>query len=230
MANIIEPDEILMHFLRSKLDDVVTSDHSSRTSNDSDTFAGDGAETDFTLTNNPVCITSVTVDGTEVYPFTHFNIDLDNKQVKFLTAPADSAVIVVNYKKGTNWIYADKSRDTLSRSSYPRIEIMMLPVTGERTSVAGDETLDNVNFTITVVTQKELEHTIDGESKYGQDAVNYIGRKVKYALTKEWRLYLSGKLFNPEILGSGPVPFNPLLSNFQKVIDVKYSGFNLGEE
>lgn len=60
----------------------------------SDTFAGDGTTTEFTLTDIPVEITEVTVNSEATTDYT-----ADGKVITFTTAPADEAVIVVSYLK-----------------------------------------------------------------------------------------------------------------------------------
>lgn len=60
---------------------------------ESESFEGDGSETDFTLTGDVHEIISVTVDGEE----TEFTYDSASKTITFDDAPAAKAVIVVKY-------------------------------------------------------------------------------------------------------------------------------------
>ena len=59
-----------------------------------DTFTGDGDETEFTLTDTPIEITSVKVNDVATSDYT-----LSGKKITFTTAPADASEIVVVYLK-----------------------------------------------------------------------------------------------------------------------------------
>lgn len=220
---------ILAHFLRSQVTEITRNDYSDRITTDSDNFTGDDSTTAFVLTNTPDSITSVTVDGVNKYPYTDFNIDLDNKTINFLAAPGDTLAIVVNYRKGTTWIWPDMPRDDLSFSSYPRIGVQTLSEVRTQQGLGEDDSYDTVTFQIDCVTQKDLLCTINSETKSGQDVANYLSRQVVDAIKRNWRSNLSGKLFAPEIIRRDNVPFNLVENNFRKIIEVRFSGFDLGE-
>lgn len=62
----------------------------------SESFTGDGTETDFVLTGDVAEIVSVTVDGVAVSS-DDYSFDAETKTISFDTAPTDEAVIVVTY-------------------------------------------------------------------------------------------------------------------------------------
>lgn len=64
-----------------------------------DIFEGDGTEDDFTLTETPDTIKSVTVNGVAV---ASTGYSVSGKVVTFTTAPADDSKIVIRYTKSTS--------------------------------------------------------------------------------------------------------------------------------
>ena len=64
-----EPEEIIYNFLRARVGELTRDGLSDRTSLDSQTFAGDASTTEFTLTNQPICVISITVGGVAIDTF-----------------------------------------------------------------------------------------------------------------------------------------------------------------
>ncbi len=120
MTYLQEPVKIFENFLRGKLPELTRVGLSNRQTTDSESFNGDDSETDFTLTIQPIAINTVTVDGSEVFPYWHFNIDLDNKIIKFKTAPGIGVDnVVVSFEKGSNWVF-DSRGGEVGGMPYPR--------------------------------------------------------------------------------------------------------------
>ena len=62
-----------------------------------ETFAGDGTTTEFTLTGTPTTLTSVKVNDVAQTATTDYTYNATSHKVTFTTAPADEAVIKVTY-------------------------------------------------------------------------------------------------------------------------------------
>lgn len=230
MANLVEPEEILYHFLRSRLSEITRTGVANRLSIANETFNGTGSQTAFVLTNIPDSIGAVTVDAVTMYPYKDFNINLDAKTITFLTAPASGTDNVdITYKTGTSWIYPDTPRDNLTKNSYPRIAVIPITESSQQQSIAEDDTYDTISFQIDVLSYKDQECTIGGASKYDNDVSRYLARQVKKTIKSDWRLYMNTELFQPVFLSNNPIPFEPSKNVFRNMLEVNFNSFNTGE-
>jgi len=234
MANLTEPDEILKHFLAAEVGEVTrtTPSFSNRQTNDTESFNGTGSKTEFVITDsNPiVCINEVTVGGVTQSPYLDYQIDLDNKTVTFTVAPASGTDnVVIDYDYGSHWVFPDKPRDDLSKSSYPRIGVTLITESGDPNGASENDTFDQVVFQIDVVTSKDLLCTIDTEIKEGQDVTTYIARQVVSKIKSRWRAQLFNELFDPRIINNFNQPFEEDKGVFRRIVEVQFSTNNTGE-
>ena len=230
MANLSEPEEVLYHFLRSRLSEITRTGVANRLSSANETFDGTGAQTAFVLNTIPDSIVTVTVNTVEVYPYKDFDIDLDNKTITFNTAPASGTDNVsITYKTGSSWIFPDTPRDDLKKNSYPRIAVIPITESSQQQSIAEDDTYDTITFQLDILSYKDQECTIGGASKYDNDVSRYLARQVKKTIKSDWRLYMNNKLFQPVFLSNNPVPFEPAKNVFRNMIEINFNAFNTGE-
>lgn len=111
-------------------------DPSSRGSSATETFSGNGSNTQFTVANtNLKHITTVTISSVAKTEYSDFTVEYfgSNKgRITFTTAPATGTNnISVTYKYGDTWIFPEFPKNPLTLSSYPRIAIDI---------IAGDST------------------------------------------------------------------------------------------
>lgn len=219
-----EPEDVLTHFLRVHLPELTRTSPSfaNRQISASETFAGDGGSVVFTLAFAPVCITSVTVDATEVFIYKDFNIDLDRWIIKFRTAPTEDSVVVINYAKGNTWVYPDKPRDKLSIKSYPRIAVV--PITESETfKTLGDtRTYNSVTLQFDIISPKDLLCTIGTESAEGQDITTYLARQLINVVKTKWRSYLSYRIKTFSVDQNSPVPFDESKNIFRRIVVMSF--------
>ena len=219
---ITEPEEILMNFLRANLTEITrsTPSISNRQVSDSQTFSGTGSQKIFTLTNSPLSISGVTIGGTTQKPYYHYNIDLDNKRIKFVNAPAGSAVVIVSYYKTATWIFPDKPREDLKRESYPRIGITVISNSGTWKAGGSTNMRNTVTLQLDILTFKDLLCTIDTETKEGEDVNRYIASKIISELKDEWD-QLDYLFLKFSIINNSPAPFEPNKNIFRRILEVE---------
>lgn len=227
-----EPAKILRNFLSSKLTELVRTGHSLRTTEDSETFNGDGSTTEFVITRTDVLsIGEVTVGGSKQTPYLHYNIDLDNHKIIFVTAPGvgiDNVSII--YKYGDeDWVFESENSNILTEAAYPFININTITESGTLQAVSEDDTFDTLTFQIDVMVFKDMLCTIDGESLEGPNVKEYLARQVLTICLKDWRDEIDYKLFGPVKLSNGPAPFDEGQNNFRNIIEISYQAFNIGE-
>lgn len=223
-----EPEEIIYNFLRARVGELTRSGLSNRTSLDSQTFAGDNSTTEFTLTNQPMCIISITVGGVTQIPYEQYNIDLDNKKIKFTTAPANAAAIVVNFKTGTNWIFPDSPRATLTKKSYPRIGSYQLNKSSVFEEIGSTaDTYDTALFQIDVIAYKDQVCTTINDTVTGVDVAKYLARQIENAFKDYTYPDLAYVVKYWQILDNAPVPFAEPLNIHRRVINLRVEFRNL---
>ena len=221
MAYLQKPIKIFENFLRSKLSELTRVGLSNRQTTDSESFNGDDSTTEFTLTLQPIAINSITIGGTEVYPFTQFNIDLDNKKIKFRTAPATGTNnIVINFEKGSNWIYAGKPSVGLSKTEFPRITIQQFKTGSTFVGTGSTNTYDVYTMQFDVLTYRKQLITIGTETKEGPDVTEYLAEEISKAIKTYWDPYLVYRiiLFTP--VSDDPAPFEPAPNIHRRIVQV----------
>lgn len=220
MTYLQEPVKIFENFLRGKLPELTRVGLSNRQTTDSESFNGDDSETDFTLTIQPIAINTVTVDGSEVFPYWHFNIDLDNKIIKFKTAPGIGVDnVVVSFEKGSNWVFAGRPTEDLSRTKYPHITIQQLG-TGSIFEELGTTNTENA-FTMQfdILSYRKMPVTIETETKSGPDVTEYLARKLGDAIKGNFR-YLDYRVQTFRFAGNNPAPFEPDKNVHRRIVQV----------
>ncbi len=227
-----EPEEILMNFVRSKLSELTrtTPSLSNRQTTGSKSFSGNGALTIFTLTDTPVAINSVTVGGTEVYPYQDYNIDLDSKKIKFRTAPGSGTNnVVVSYEKGSNWVYTDKPISALKKSSYPRVGITKITESSKFKECGATTTHDPTVIQFDFVSYKDLLCTISTETRDANDITAYLARTFINLIKTHWQNYLSYKIRIFKIVSNNPAPFEPNPNITRRVVEIMFEFRNMEE-
>ena len=228
---LTEPDEILTEFLRAEVAEVANTKHT----NTSESFNGTGSQDTFTLTNTKLlCINSVVVDAVTMTKYLNFDIDLDNNKIVFKSGQepgggTNNVVIDYDYNaNGSTWIYPDKPRDNLTKTSYPRISVLILNNPGELMGLGETDTWHDGKVQIDILTYKGLKATISSEIKEGQDIVNYLGRQIKSKMIGQ-----KSKIANYlEVLGlleNHPFPYAETKNQFRKIQSYSFQGKNIGD-
>lgn len=224
----ISPKTILVDFLRRRLKDPRSRAETSQT----EEF--NGGSTDFQLAPSAgtvSCITSVTVDSTEQTKWKHYYIDFQNQKVIFYSNTASGTNNVdITYKRGTtNWIYPDKAKQTLSSTSFPRINILVVGGTGERLGQYNSNIETSIHFQIDIWTKEGYTTTISSV-KYEGDK---LGEYLAYEITKAFRAYESdiyNALYNYTLLGTPrDQGFNQEMESFHKIVEVELKGIDVSE-
>jgi hypothetical protein len=223
-----EPEEIIYNFLRARVGELTRTGLADRTASDSQTFVGDASTTEFTFTTQPICVISATVNGVTQIPYEHFNIDLDNKKISFVTAPGNLEDVVVSFKTGTNWIFPDSPRENLTKNSYPRIASIQLGKSSSFEELGGTaNTYDDVLFQIDVLGYKDQICTTINDTVTGVDVSKFLARQIENAFKDYTATDLLFVVYNWQILDNSPVPFAEPLNIHRRVISIRVQFRNL---
>jgi len=231
MANIIEPENILAELIRTTTDEPTRTGLSSRISSTTQLFDGDNTTTEFTLSQNLSSITSITVNSTTQQKYLDFQIDTYNNKITFTNAPSNGTDnIEINYKYGTNWIYGDKPRIDLSRSSYPRITVIKLIENSEPQGTSEDDTFDIITFQVDIITYNDMVLTTSRtDAVEGHEAAVEISRNVKNNIKNNWRTQIANKMFDPRFINLYTVPFEQDKGLYRQILEVSFKSYNIGE-
>lgn len=245
MAKIEEPVDILCEFIRAQYKEPARSGLSKRHTNATETFSGDGAETEFTVSNTKLlCVNEVSVSSSVQTKHVDYSIDLRNNKIIFATAPASgSNNVSVDYDHGSeSWIYPDKPRIILSRTKYPRVAIMPISESAERLGISDDSRLHTLTFQIDVLTKKGIVATdyvrilSDGSSATtsenieGEQLVRVISRGIINAIQRLIRTKIKDKLFGQLQLSNQTIPFDEASKIFRRTVEFQFQAFNTAEE
>ena len=224
----ISPKNILVDFLRHRLTDPRSRAEDSRT----EEF--DGGSTTFTLTpsvGTMSCVTLVTVGGTTQTKWKHYYIDVQNQKVIFYSNTAGGTNNVdITYKQGTsNWIYPDKAKETLARTAFPRINILVVGGTGARLGQYNSNVESVIHFQIDIWTKENQVQTISSV-KYANDK---LSEYFAYEITKAFRAYVSDlhpALYNYTLLGTPrDLGYNQEMQCFHTIVEVELKGIDVSE-
>lgn len=230
----LEPTEIIMDFLRHRVQDP-RSRHSSRT----EEFNGNNSTKTFTLTptgsNSVLCITGITVDGSAVKKWEEYTFDpvFQSKVVTFVTAPgAGSNNVDITYDEGTTtWVYADFPKEVLSETGYPRISIMGVSGSGERMGVetaSPASVVSTEHYQISVWVKEDYGYTCpDSRYRGGEKLAKYLARRVEEAF-KDYIDDLYPKLQHYSKVLLRDAVWETDREIFHVILDVELSGDNLG--
>jgi hypothetical protein len=224
----ISPKSVLVEFLRRRL-----VDPRSR-AEDTNTETFDGGSTSFSLTptsGTMSCITSVKVDDVEQTKWKNYYIDFQNQKVIFYSdTNSGTDNVSITYKQGsTNWIYPDKAKNTLSKTAFPRINILTFAGTGERVGQYNSDVQSQVSFQIDVWTKENQVFTIDSVKYEGDKLAEYLAYEIsKYFRSNEDDLHPA--LYNYTLLGTPrDMGFDKEIECFHKIVEVEMRGLNIGE-
>ncbi len=224
----ISPKNVLVDFLRNRLTDPRSRAETSQT----EEF--NGGSTDFALTptaGTMSCIVSVTVDAVAQVKYEDYYIDWQNQKVIFYAnTAAGTNNVDITYKRGSsNWIYPDKAKKTLSRTSFPRMNILVVGGTGERVGQYNSNVESAIHFQIDIWTKENQPQTIDSVKYEGDKLAEYLGLEVM----KVFRNYendLHPELYNYTALGiPRDLGFDQEMECFHKVVEVELKGIDVGE-
>lgn len=224
----ISPKNILVEFLREKL----TDPRSRAETTNTEEF--DGAATEYTLTppsGSLACITAVTVDSVAKTKWKDYYIDWQNSKVIFYSATAAGIDNVdITYKYGsTNWIYPDKAKETLAKTAFPRINVLIVGGTGERLGQYNSDVESVMHFQIDIWTKENQVFTISSVKYEGDKLAEYLAHQIM----KSFRAY-EGDL-HPELYNYTPVGiprdlgFNQEMECFHSIVEVELKGINVSE-
>ena len=223
-----DPEEIITHFLRANLDEITRQDCKDRLSTTTDSFTGDASTVEFVLSTTPDSITSVTVDGVAQIPYLHYNIDLDNKRIKFITAPGDTIPIVVTSKIGSSWIYPDSPRQDLTKNSYPRIGSWVISDSSDFEGLGTTtNTYDTVVIQFDILAYKDQLCIVNEETIADIDVAKYLSRQVKNAFKDNLNTELIYMVYDFQIINSIPVPFTDALNIHRRIMEIRFQFRNL---
>lgn len=228
----LNPKFIIVDFLRRRLVD--PRDRSEDTN--TDTFTATASQTEFSLTpttgSKLSTITSITDNGSAVVKWQDYYIDFRNQKVVFFTGRTSGHTIIIIYKEGTtNWIYWDKPDETLSKTAFPRIDVIVVSGTGERLGNYEAPVESPIHFQIDVWTkekQNDQIFTIDSVAYTGEALAEYLGYKILEAFEDH-----EEDLF-PALYGYTPMgiprsmPFNESLQCHHKTVELILKGMEIG--
>lgn len=224
----ISPKNVLVDFLRKRL-----IDPRSR-AEDTNTETFNGGSTTFTLTptsGTMSCITSVTVDDVAQTKWKHYYIDFQNQKIIFYSDTASGTDNVeITYKQGsTNWIYPDKAKETLSKTSFPRINVLVVGGTGERVGQYNSDVESVTHFQIDIWTKENQIFTIDSTKYEGDKLAEYIAHQIMKAF-RNYEDDLHPELYNYTPIGiPRDLGFNQEMECFHSIVEVELKGINVSE-
>jgi len=224
----ISPKNILVEFLRRRLTDPRARAEATQT----EEFDGGGTEFQLTPSSGTMsCITSVKVDDIEQIKWKDYYIDFQNQKVIFYSNTASGTNnISITYKKGTtNWIYPDKAKKTLSKTAFPRMNILVVGGSGERLGQYNSNVVSTIHFQIDIWTKENQKFTINSVVYEGDKLAEYFA----YEITKAFRANvddLHPELFNYTLLGTPrDLGFNQEMQCFHKIVEVELKGIDVSE-
>lgn len=232
MGNLIEPTEVLVEFLRANITQVTRVGLSDNMTSAVQSFNGTGAQTQFVLTNSPLAIVSAVVDGSTLYKYNDYQVNLRTKTVTFTSIPGIGVNnVVITYYYGTNWIHRDRDRteEDWNPESFPKIVVSCLSESGVPIGIGEDNYWDTITFQIDVLARKDQKCTIDGETREGQFVCDYLARRVRETFNQgDHRIHLTNTLENPVILRNIPLPFDQSHNIFRRIVEVQFNDVNVG--
>jgi len=224
----ISPKNILIEFLRCNITDPRARAEDSQT----ETFDGGSTEFQLSPTSGSVsCITSVSVSSVDQEKWAKYYIDWQNQKVIFYSnTAAGTDNVEITYKYGTtNWIYPDKPKETLSSTSFPRMNILAVGGPGERTGQYNSDFESAIHFQIDIWAKENQLFTISSVKYEGDKLAEYLA----YEVTRSFRAEegdIFPAMYNYTLLGSPrDMPFNQELQAFHKIVEVEMKGINMGE-
>jgi len=194
----------------------------------------DGGGTEFSLTptaGTMSCITGITVDAVAVNKWSDYYIDFQNEKVVFYSATAGGTNNVdISYKRGTtNWIYPDKSLTSLSSTSFPRLNLLLVGGSGERLGQYNSNIESVSHFQLDIWAKENYIKTIGGVKFAGDKLAEYLGYQVIKAFEDHVddlhpQLYNFSLLSPPRDMG-----FNKEYQCFHVIVEFELKAIDTGE-
>lgn len=234
MAIPVEPEDIFVEFLRSKL-----TDPRGRHTNTTETFSGDDNQKTFTLSNSGVrCVNSVSVGGgPDQLKYIDFTFDLKDDStpgtVTFGTAPPTGVDNVeVDYDYGSSsWIYPFMPDLDRIRTSYPLISVTKITDSGVMPYMSDDNSWDTVRLQVDVQLVRGDELIYGGEALVGQALLNALARDLRKAVKSQWRGTLQyANMHKPTLLNDFTHPYDEEHKLFRRMLEYRMEGENIGDE
>ena len=224
----ISPKNILVDFLRRRLRDPRARAETSQT----EEFNGGGTEFSLTPSSGTMsCITAVTVDDVAQTKWKDYYIDFQNQKVIFYSATAGGTDNVdITYKRGTtNWIYPDKAKETLSRTAFPRMNILVVGGSGERVGQYNSDVESATHFQIDIWTKENQVFTISSVKYEGDKLAEYLAHQIMAAF-RNYEDDLHPALYNYTPVGiPRDLGFNQEMECFHTIVEVELKGINVSE-
>ena len=224
-----EPKNIIVEFLRTNLTDPRGRD----TTTETDTFSGTGASQTLTLTPSQsfysvVAITDVSVGGSSIDKWQDYNLDLQNGTVTgTFTSGTDN--IVVTYKVGrTTWIFPNLARDSLSATSYPRINVLQV---GESADQMGNYTTElnhRIRFQIDIWVKDGYKYDDGTIIHVGDELAMYLARKIAKLLSSD-NNEMYPLLFDYSVINLSDARWEMDKQCFHVIFEFYLSGIDIGE-
>jgi len=224
----ISPKNVLVDFLRNRLTDPRSRAETSQV----EEF--NGGSTDFQLTPSAgtmSCIISVTVDAVAQVKYEDYWIDWQNQKVIFYSNTAGGTDNVdITYKRGTsNWIYPDKAKKTLSKTSFPRMNVLVVGGAGGRLGQYNSDVESVIHFQIDLWTKENQPQTIDSVKYEGDKLAEYLAHQVMAAF-RSYEDDLHPELYNYTPVGiPRDMGFNKEMECFHTIVEVELKGINVSE-
>ena len=224
----ISPKNILVDFLRVRLTDPRSRAETSQT----EEFNGGGKTFSLTPTAGTMsCITLVTVTGTTQVKWRDYYIDFQNQKVIFYSnTAAGTNNVDITYKRGTsNWIYPDKAKESLSKTSFPRINVLIVGGTGDRVGQYNSNIESTIHFQIDIWTKENQKQTISSIVYEGDKLAEYFA----YEITKYMRANvddLHPALYDYTLLSiPRDIAYDQEMQCFHKIIEIELKGIDVSE-
>jgi len=224
----IDPEDLVVDFLRTNL----TDPRARAEATESKTITATAGQTEFAVTpttGTAYCITAVTKDGTSLRKWKDYFWDGQNSKIYLAVAATVGQSIVITFKYGTsNWIYADRPDDNLSRTGYPRIEVFSPSGNGIQLGNYEAPVEGSPILQIDIWTKDGQVFTI-GSSKYANNYLGrYIGNRITRAFEKEIDdLYPALYNYNPVSLPRAG-PYEEESQIYHTILEINLRGIKLG--
>lgn len=232
MTTYLNPKFILVEFLRNRLTDPRARAETSKSEN----FTATASQTEFSLTpttgSKLSSITSITDNAVAVTKWQDYYIDWRNQKVIFFTGRTVGHTIVITYKEGTtNWIYWDKPDEKLSKTAFPRIDVILIGGTGKRLGNYEANVESSLHFQIDVWTkekQSDQIFTIDSVAYTGEALSEYLAYKIIEAF-EDSESDLFPALYGLSVAGiPRSLDFNEELQCHHKTVEVVLNALDIG--
>lgn len=234
--SIYEPDDILAHYLRIRLDDIPRDNYSDRFSTQSYSATANANQELFDLPDGFQAVYDVTVNGdTQDHAYDYY-ADLRGGNLVFHRGLQDGDSVSATVKTGEPWIRPGNSDRVInSKSEYPFVVCNLIDVSQIASDGTGEQfTRDRAQFQIDCVIHKDLESTFpDGTTLMGSDVGRELKRRVENAIRR--LKSTTGpeacglKLTGPERTADHSEPLDPDPQHQMHIYEVGFEGQNIGQ-